>query len=57
MKKTVFYDLHKALNAKMMPFAGYEMPVEYSGVIDEHLTVRNTTGIFDVSHIGEIWVQ
>lgn len=57
MKNTVFYDIHKALNAKIVPFAGFNMPLEYSGVIDEHLTVRNKAGIFDVSHMGEFWVK
>ena len=43
--------------ARIIPFAGFYMPVEYSGVINEHLTVRNAVGIFDVSHMGEIWVS
>ena len=41
----------------MIEFAGFEMPVEYSGITDEHLTVRNSVGVFDVSHMGEIWVK
>ncbi len=45
------------MGARMMEFAGYEMPVEYSGVISEHLAVRNAVGMFDVSHMGEIWVK
>jgi len=57
MKRTVFYDIHKALGARIIPFAGFEMPVEYSGVIDEHLTVRNGVGVFDVSHMGEFWIK
>lgn len=57
MKSTVFESIHKKLNAKMMPFAGYNMPVEYSGINNEHLTVRNGVGVFDVSHMGEIWVK
>lgn len=57
MKRTLFYDVHKALNAKIVPFAGYEMPVEYTGVTDEHLTVRNAVGVFDVSHMGTFWVK
>jgi aminomethyltransferase len=48
---------HIALGAKMIPFAGYNMPVEYSGIIDEHLTVREKVGVFDVSHMGEFWVK
>lgn len=57
MKRTVFFDTHKNLGARIVPFAGYEMPVEYSGVTYEHLTVRNAVGVFDVSHMGEIWVK
>jgi len=57
MKCTVFEIIHKALGAKMMPFAGYNMPIEYSGINNEHLTVRNGVGVFDVSHMGEIWIK
>jgi len=57
MKSTVFESLHQELGAKMMPFAGYNMPVEYSGINNEHLTVRNGVGVFDVSHMGEIWIK
>jgi aminomethyltransferase len=57
MKTTPFTDIHIALGAKMLPFAGYNMPVEYSGIKDEHVTVRNGVGVFDVSHMGEIWVK
>jgi aminomethyltransferase len=57
MKKTPFYPKHLAAGAKMHPFAGYEMPIEYSGIKNEHLTVRNGVGVFDVSHMGEIWVK
>lgn len=56
-KKTVFTDKHIALGAKMAPFAGYLMPIEYTGINDEHATVRNGVGVFDVSHMGEIWVK
>ena len=56
MIRTSFYEIHKLLNAKIVEFAGFEMPVEYSGIKDEHLTVRNGAGVFDVSHMGEIWV-
>ncbi|MDP8239757.1 MAG: glycine cleavage system aminomethyltransferase GcvT [Candidatus Hatepunaea meridiana] len=52
-KKTALYNQHTTLNAKMVPFAGFIMPVQYSGIIDEHLTVRKNVGIFDVSHMGE----
>jgi aminomethyltransferase len=57
MRHTVFYDLHKKLGARIVPFAGFEMPVEYTGVNSEHLTVRNGVGVFDVSHMGEFWVK
>ena len=55
MKKTCLYDKHLALGAKMSPFAGYEMPIEYSGISDEHQAVRSACGVFDVSHMGEIF--
>lgn len=57
MKKTVFNSKHHQLGARLVDFAGYEMPVEYSGINDEHLAVRDSAGIFDVSHMGEIWVK
>ncbi|MDP4185112.1 MAG: glycine cleavage system aminomethyltransferase GcvT [Bacteroidota bacterium] len=57
MKTTAFFEIHKQLGAKIVPFAGFEMPVEYSGIKDEHMTVRNGVGVFDVSHMGEIWVK
>lgn len=57
MNSTVFHNIHKALGARMIPFAGFNMPVEYSGINDEHIHVRQKVGIFDVSHMGEIWVK
>ncbi|MFA9389885.1 MAG: glycine cleavage system aminomethyltransferase GcvT [Prolixibacteraceae bacterium] len=57
MKSTPFTHKHIEAGAKMLPFAGYNMPIEYSGIKDEHLTVRNSVGVFDVSHMGEIWVK
>ncbi len=57
MKTTPFTDLHIGLGARMHEFAGYNMPIEYSGIIDEHLTVVNSVGVFDVSHMGEFWVK
>jgi len=53
MKKTALYDKHLNLGAKMVSFAGYDMPVSYTGIIEEHQTVREQVGIFDVSHMGE----
>jgi len=57
MKTTPFTEKHIALGAKMHEFAGYDMPIEYSGIIDEHMTVVNGVGVFDVSHMGEFWVK
>lgn len=56
-KKTALYDTHKALGAKLIPFAGYEMPVRYTGDKAEHLCVRKDAGVFDVSHMGEFIVR
>lgn len=56
-KKIPLNDLHEKLGAKMVPFAGYNMPVRYSSDIEEHMTVRNGVGIFDVSHMGEFKVE
>jgi aminomethyltransferase len=55
--KTPLFDEHVRLGARMVPFAGYEMPVQYSGVKQEHLAVRTAVGVFDVSHMGELWVR
>jgi len=55
--RTPLYECHVALGARMVPFAGYEMPVQYEGVIPEHKAVRTDTGVFDVSHMGEIHVD
>ncbi|MDR1370471.1 MAG: glycine cleavage system aminomethyltransferase GcvT [Dysgonamonadaceae bacterium] len=57
MKHTPFTNIHEALGAKMHEFAGFNMPIEYSGIIDEHMTVINGVGVFDVSHMGEFWVK
>jgi aminomethyltransferase len=54
LKRTALYDRHAAAGAKLVPFAGWEMPVQYYGVKPEHLATRSTAGIFDVSHMGEI---
>ena len=54
MKKTALYDIHVRLKAKMIPFAGYEMPIQYKSIRAEHRRVRETVGVFDVSHMGEI---
>ena len=54
--RTPFYDLHLLAGARMVPFAGFEMPVQYAGLIKEHTQVRSSVGVFDVSHMGEVWV-
>lgn len=56
MKRTPLYDEHVRLGGKIVEFAGWDMPVQYSGVIAEHNNVRERVGLFDVSHMGEIWV-
>jgi aminomethyltransferase len=55
--RTPLFERHVALGARMVPFAGWEMPVQYEGVIPEHLAVRNDCGVFDVSHMGEFEVE
>ena len=57
IKQTPLNAVHKALGARMVPFGGWEMPVQYAGVIEEHLAVREKAGLFDVSHMGEIEVR
>lgn len=57
MNKTALYDKHVSLGAKMVPFAGFEMPVQYSGVTQEHVAVREKVGIFDVSHMGQFFIE
>ena len=56
MKKTSLFEKHVELNAKMVDFGGFNMPIEYSGISDEHINVRNNVGIFDVSHMGEFLI-
>jgi len=57
VNRTVFYETHKALGAQFIEFAGWEMPVSYTGVLEEHKAVRTTAGLFDVSHMGRIQVD
>ncbi len=54
LKKTPLHASHVALGARMVPFGGWDMPVEYSGITAEHMAVRTTAGLFDVSHMGEV---
>ena len=55
-KRTCLYDRHVSLGAKMVPFGGFEMPIQYTDITDEHQAVRNACGVFDVSHMGEVLV-
>ena len=57
MQTTYFHGIHLNYKAKMAEFAGFDMPIEYTGIKDEHMTVRDGVGVFDVSHMGEIWVK
>ena len=57
MRNTALSHIHETLGAKMVPFAGYNMPVQYEGVTTEHETVRNDVGVFDVSHMGEFHLK
>jgi glycine cleavage system T protein (aminomethyltransferase) len=57
MKKTKLYNIHEKLNAKIVEFAGFLMPVQYTSIIAEHKAVRNSVGIFDVSHMGEVFIE
>ena len=57
LKMTCLYDKHVALGAKMSPFAGFMMPIQYAGITEEHLAVRNHVGMFDVSHMGEVFIS
>lgn len=57
MKQTPFFAIHQNAGAKIVPFGGYEMPVQYAGIMEEHRTVRNAVGVFDVSHMGEFFAQ
>ncbi len=57
MRRTPLFDRHAALGAKMVPFAGYEMPIQYEGIVAEHRAVRNKAGLFDLSHMGEFFFK
>ncbi len=57
LKKTPLYSLHKQLGAKMAEFGGWEMPIEYSGIVQEHMAVRLAAGFFDISHMGQILIE
>ena len=57
LKRTPLYDLHRELGAKLVPFAGFEMPIQYTSIVEEHRWVRQHAGLFDVSHMGEILIR
>src|SRR5262245_58450371 len=57
LKRTPLFERHVALGARIVPFAGFEMPVQYSGIVDEHNAVRSAAGLFDISHMGEVEVK
>src|SRR5919199_927912 len=57
MLRTPFYDIHKSLGAKIVNFHGWEMPLQYSGIVDEHINVRTNAGLFDVSHMGRFEIK
>ncbi|MCS1406849.1 MAG: Aminomethyltransferase [Verrucomicrobia subdivision 3 bacterium] len=57
LKRNALYEIHQSLGAKLVKFGGWEMPVQYSGIIGEHLAVRSGNGLFDISHLGEIFVS
>jgi aminomethyltransferase len=56
MRPTVLVEVHRAAGARLVDFAGWEMPLQYSGILDEHRAVRQRVGLFDLSHMGEVWV-
>jgi aminomethyltransferase len=57
MKKTILYDTHIALGAKMAPFGGYIMPIQYEGIVKEHFAARNAASLFDTCHMGEFEIK
>src|SRR6185312_10959893 len=56
LKRTPLFELHQKLGARLVEFGGWEMPVQYTSIVDEHLVVRKSAGIFDISHMGEVMV-
>ena len=55
--RTALFTTHRGAGARLIDFAGWEMPVQYAGIIDEHRAVRSAAGLFDLSHMGEVWVE
>lgn len=57
LQRTALYDAHRALSARIVPFAGWELPIQYAGIVEEHRAVRERAGLFDVSHMGELFLR
>ena len=57
LKRTPLFETHRALSGRIVPFAGWELPVQYAGVVEEHRAVRERAGLFDVSHMGELFFR
>src|SRR5438552_12861896 len=57
LRRTALYEQHKALGARLVDFHGWELPIQYESILREHCAVRTLCGLFDVSHMGQIWVQ
>jgi aminomethyltransferase len=57
LKQTPLHSIHKSMGAKMLPFGGWDMPIQYAGIVQEHTTTREAVGLFDVSHMGEIFIE
>src|SRR5580692_121500 len=57
LKRTPLFELHQKLGAKLVEFGGWEMPVQYTSIMDEHLAVRKAAGLFDISHMGEVTIS
>src|SRR5262250_994280 len=57
LRRTPLYDVHVKAGAKMVPFGGWNMPVQYTGIVEEHRAVRTAVGLFDISHMGEFQVE
>src|SRR5262249_8655948 len=57
LKRTPLYSQHQRLGARLVEFGGWEMPVQYTSIVDEHLTVRQRAGLFDISHMGQVFVS
>ena len=57
LRRTPQFEIHRAAGGRLVPFAGWELPVQYTGVSEEHLAVRTSAGLFDVSHMGEVLIE